>query len=173
MNMSREKMREILKHPEMNFMTRQTQERLNTELVAIKLQAEEAERAIGTTFDSAQDWHDNGAYDTQQHQTKMKYTKLRELEEKLHNVFLLTPRSETDTVGIGNTIVLKYDGEFAPETFTILGKDDTHTRPDWISYETPLAKALMGKPAGSDVELSLPNSGKAKVKLLSILPGNF
>ena len=169
----REIFEEITHHPEINFMTPDTQRRLQLELETVTKAAMEAEQALGGTFDSPQDWHDNFAYDNQRQQVQMLYKAKSDLENKLRNVSLLQPRISTDTIDVGNTIQVQFSGEMEPETFTILGRDDTHTRPEWISYATPLAEALIGATSGSIMEVELPNHRTTSVRVLSISEGQF
>lgn len=164
---------EIIAHQKTNYMTQRTLDRLNEELARVRQEAAEAERGLGETFDSPQDWHDNAAYDEKRRQVQLLNTRVLELQNKLTNITLIKPRTNIDTIDIGNTIEVLYEGETEPETYTILGKDDTHTQKDWISYETPLAKSLIGVRVDSQVEITLPDNQKARVKVVGIFPGRF
>lgn len=169
-----EKIKEIETHPELNFMTDETLQRLQSEFEKVTSEADEAEKALGQTFDSAQDWHDNPAFEYQTQHVQMLYQAKGQLEQKLRDVALITPRTTTDTIDVGNTVQVLFDGETEPETFTILGKDDALTRPrEWISYAAPLGKMLIGASTGNLVKLKLPNDKTTNVKILSVSEGKF
>lgn len=164
---------EIKNHPELNYMAPTTQLRLIQELEVVSKKAVEAEKMLGQTFDSAQDWHDNFAYENQQREVQRLYKKQTELKGKLKDVVLLKPNEITDVVDVGHTVQVLFENEKEPETYTILGKEDTHTQKNWISYLAPLAQALMGTTPDSVVEIKLPENRTTSVKLLSILVGQF
>ena len=116
------------------------------------------------------DWHDNAAYDFAQVQHDVALAHLNGIKEKLANYQILEPREETDTVQVGNTVLVRFASMDEDEKFTILGPDDSATRKDWISFATPVAKALIGGKEGEEVTLETNN---AKIKILKILKGEF
>lgn len=152
-----------------NRMTQATHTRLLAEKAAAEQKATELERSLGSMFDNAADWHDNAAFDHAKQDMNLIHQSINGLTLRLRDVEYITPRTITDDVGIGNTVVVQYADEPDPETFTILGPDDGKTKPGWISCETPLAKSLLGRKPGDRV--TLPNG--MKVALKQVLPGNF
>lgn len=168
--MQREKENDI----QMNLMTQQTLERLRSELDRAVEDEDKYGKQIGEAAGDNCDWHDNAAYDYAQTQFQVATTRVNTLKSKLDNVEIIKPRQETETIGIGNAVKVKYSSEDEAETFTVLGPDDGLTGRDdgWISCETPLAKVLIGKKQGDTVELDLGDT-KEKVKILEIKPGDF
>jgi len=150
-------------------MTEMTFKRLQAELQRAKEKASELEVSLGKTQESAQDWHDNPAYDYLVQDVKLAWSKVQKLEAALKDVIYILPRIETEHVDIGNTVEVLYQGESDPESFTILGKEDSNTEPNWISCESALAQLLIGKSRG--VVVKLPSG--MQVELLEILPGQF
>lgn len=151
------------------LMTQRTRLRLESELQNLKAQAAQNQIDAGATIESAQDWHDNGAYDRLQEQLQVIVTMHDQVERRLKNAKIIQRRTDTSRVGIGNTVVVKYEGEDDTEKFTILGIPDTDTEKTWISAASPLGSALLEKIAGNVI--TLPSN--IKVTLLQILAGEF
>lgn len=156
-----------------NFMTRQTKERLERNLAELREKLSDTGRSIGEAAGPNSDWHDNPAFDYAQMEFKLLGGQEAELSQKLLNIKIIEPRQETDTVDLGNTVRLRFGDMDEDEMFTILGPDDGATgmdlEPRWISCETPVAKAVIGKSRGETAEF---NNGQT-VKVKEILPGEF
>ncbi len=92
----------------------------------------------------------------------------------LDNISIIKPRIESDDVGLGNLVTLKYsDGEL--ENFNILSKDDVvynNKGTTVISWESPLAKIIFGKKVGDKVLLEIGNA-KQEITIVGISPGDF
>lgn len=157
------------RNPNITFMTQATQERLQRELNEARQKATEQESNLGATQDSAQDWHDNPAYDYLVQQVQQQWSKVQRLEAALRDIQIIPPRQETDNVDIGNTVEVLYEGQTDSEQFTILGREDAYTEKTWISCESPLGQALIEKSVGEIIKLS----NGMEVKLLNIFPGQF
>lgn len=153
-----------------NLMTAETLERLKKELQLAVENEDRKHKRIGEAAGPESDWHDNAAYDFAQVQHDVALSYLNSIKTKLINYQLIEPRYETDIVGIGNTVIVKFASEDEEEKFTILGPDDSATRKDWISFSTPVAKTILGKKAGDEVILETNNQ---KIKILKILVGEF
>jgi len=171
MSIERDNEKEDMDKP--NLMTQQTKERLERSLAEIRQKLADAGRSIGEAAGSNSDWHDNAAFDYAQMEFKLLGSQEAELSRKLFNVAIIEPRQETDVVDLGNTVRLRFEDMDEDEMFTILGPDDGLTgmeyEPRWISCETPLAQAVMGKQRGETAEF---NNGQI-VKVKEILPGEF
>ena len=161
---------------EINLMTQETYERLLKSIPLVEDEANKANLQKGEAAGSNSDWHDNPTYDQAILDARMAETKLGILQAKLAKVVIIEPRQETDTVGLGNEVVLRFEDEDSDERFLLLGPDDAVTgkdkEPRWISQETPIGQAILGKSAGTNVIVRTP-SGETKVKIKKILPGTF
>lgn len=151
------------------LMTEQTRERLKKKLQELKRKVKENQTEAGATFESAQDWHDNGAYDMLVQALQVLVTQHDAVEARLRDVQIIQSRKDTSRVGIGNTVVVRYAGETDSEKFTILGIADTDTEASWISAASPLGYALLEKKVGETISIP-PN---IQVTLLQILAGEF
>lgn len=165
-------MNEKIMRTAINLMTSETLARLQLELQKATEAEEKAKKAIGAAAGPESDWHDNAAYDHAYMAYDVASARLRDIKVKLSNHQIITPRKETDSVDVGNTVLVKFADESENEKFTILGPDDSATRDGWISYNTPVAKSILGKREGESGEF-IAGDRKHTVKIIKILPGDF
>lgn len=67
----------------------------------------------------------------------------------------LDDEDEEKQIVFGSTVVLEDEDE-NEKVFRIVGTDESDIGKGWISYLTPVAKALLGKVPGDDVVIKLP-----------------
>jgi len=84
--------------------------------------------------------------------------RLRYLSKRV-DVMKIVDRAPTDTsfVRFGARLTLR-DHEENTVNYRIVGVDETDAKTGWISIDSPVAKALMGKTIGDTVEVDLPES---------------
>jgi|SRR3989338_1045122 len=155
-----------------NLMTLATKQRLEKELQESKLKLANALKEIGEAAGNASDWHDNAAFDQANVDHDVNASWTRSLVAKLRNTQIIKPRQETDKIDLGNKVVILYEGAIEPETYTLLGGDDSGTKRGWISHTTPLGSMLLGRSEGEVVDVEVGGT-KRKAKVLKILPGDF
>lgn len=156
---------------EPNLMTSLTYKRLLKELEKAREHTSKRNIAIGAAAGPESDWHDNAAYDFAHTQYDVAAVSLQSLQDKLFNIKIIKPRQEINTIEIGNTVIIEFE-DGRKQKITILGPDDYNTRPDWISFKTPLAQSILGKKSGKTVRYEF-NGNKQKVKIIEVLPGEF
>lgn len=78
----------------------------------------------------------------------------------------IVERSQTDTIDIGATVVVKKEGETNTRTFEIVGSEETDMLSGKISYKSPIGTALHGKKAGDVVSVSTPRGDIAYTVIL-------
>jgi len=127
---------------------------------------------IGDAAGTESNWHDNAAFDHANMRHDVDSSHLRTIEAKLRDVEIIKPSRKKDSVSIGNTVVVKFQGEDVEETFTILGPTDSGRNMGWISFESPLGSSLIGKKKGDEYSFSIDRQ-EHKVKVIKILPGAF
>lgn len=94
--------------------------------------------------------------------------RIGELEDLLKRATLIkeNPRGKKNkTVYLGSEVTVRINGK--KESFTIVGEWESDPREKKISNESPLGKALIGKPEGAEIEIH-PPAGKMKYKILTI-----
>lgn len=101
--------------------------------------------------------------------------KLNLLEERIRSA-VVVKREETESnergnkaekIGFGSYVEIAKEGEKAPRIIRITGADESDATKGFISYFSPLAKALMGHKVGDTITLQLP-TGKTRFSILSI-----
>lgn len=137
------------------------QQQLQDELVQLGTSVGGDQRAI---------LHDNPALDGRRNAIRAKLGRIGELE----NVEIIRPRLETDRVGLGNEVLVRFpDGEV--ETFTLLTPDDINFGSGFhnpISVRGPVGSAVLGRGAGETVVCELPEK-EISLTIVTINPGGF
>lgn len=90
----------------------------------------------------------------------------------LKNASILEPSQQTELIDVGSTVVLEYIEDGEQETCTILSKLDHLTDNSFISYQSPIAQALLGHKVGEIVSYKV-YGAPVHVRIVKILPGQF
>ncbi|MFQ5896189.1 MAG: GreA/GreB family elongation factor [Nitrospinota bacterium] len=139
------------------YLTRRSLERLKERVTALQRQlkgdvARELARAAGY-----KDFRENAEWDAAlEVQGKLKH-ELAEILQKVQDAALIEEVPvNSDRVTIGTRVTL-YDVERGEEfTYTILGEEEADLGRGIISYKAPLARGLLKKEEGEEVEVTLP-----------------
>ncbi len=91
--------------------------------------------------------------------------RIAELEDLLRRAVVIKKRGGLERVWIGSTVDVKSGKKY--RTFTIVGSEESDPDKGFISNESPLGQAFLGKKVGEEVEVETP-AGKVKYKILSI-----
>lgn len=113
------------------------------------------------------DLSENSEYDAALDEQENVENRIKEIEYTLEHATVVEDSSK-DKVGIGSTVVLKYDGDDDEEEYKIVGSQEADPFNNKISNESPIAAAILNKKAGSVVEVSSPD-GVYKVEIVSIV----
>lgn len=90
-----------------------------------------------------------------------------ELEDVLKDVELIEKSHDGGSVvKIGSTIEVAKDGK--KQKLFIVGSNEAKPEEGFISNESPLGKAFLGKKSGDTVLVQLPSGKKAEYKILSV-----
>ena len=94
--------------------------------------------------------------------------KVNEIEEKLKNYVLIDESTiDTSRVNVGCTVTL-FDEEFEEEvSYKIMGSTESDPVNGFISNQSPIGKALLGRKKGETVDVETPG-GIVKFKVLKI-----
>jgi transcription elongation factor GreB len=97
--------------------------------------------------------------------------RLKFLRDRIENAQVVDPSTvQSDKVVFGATVTIEYeDGK--KKTLQIVGEDEIDPAKNRISWKSPMAKALLGKKVGDEVEVRLP-AGEiyAEIRELVYLP---
>jgi transcription elongation factor GreA len=107
------------------------------------------------------DLSENAEYEAARNQQGFIEGRISELEAKLGNVNLIDPKL-LDADGrcvFGATVDLQEKGGDAV-TYQIVGEDEADIKAGKISISSPIARALIGKEAGDEVDVQTPGGVK-------------
>ena len=108
------------------------------------------------------DLSENAEYHAAKEEQGHNETKIMELEDLLSKAEVIDPSSlEGDDVKFGAKIVLVDADTDEEENYQIVGDIESDFKKKKISISSPLAKALIGKSVGDEVEVNTPGGGKS------------
>lgn len=141
---------------------------LKDELRKLKAQRPEIAKAIEIARGHG-DLSENADYDAAKNKSGLTEAKIRELESVLAQAEVIDPSSlkapKRVVFGACARIADVDSGE--EKTVSIYGIEESDVSRGWISYESPLGKALIGKEAGDTVQIRLPN-GQREYEVLEV-----
>ena len=123
------------------------------------VQAIKEARALG-------DLSENAEYDAARNEQAVIEARIKQLEKMLENVSIIADVS-TDSVGIGNTVSIKYVDDDEEDEYKIVGSQEADPFESKISNESPIAKALFNHKVGDVVTVDSPN-GAYQVEIIDI-----
>lgn len=115
------------------------------------------------------DLKENAEYHAAREKLRFIEGRIGELGELLLNSQLVDPATYShDKVRFGSTVKLEDIDSEEELIYTIVGRTESNPDIGLISFHTPLARGLMGKEEGDEVEIALPN-GKKEFEILEVL----
>ena len=112
------------------------------------------------------DLSENADYDAARNEQAQVEGRIKELEQLLEKAELIEKR-ETDKVGLGTTVKIKYEDEDEIEEYRIVGSKEADPSNNKISNESPLAKAIFGARVSDICVVESPN-GNYNVEIMEI-----
>lgn len=102
------------------------------------------------------DLSENSAYDEAKDDQGKLYSRIGELDNILENAVVVDESEySTEQVGIGNRVLLKYEGD-EPEWISVVGSQESDPINGKISDESPLGQAILEKRPGDVVSFASP-----------------
>lgn len=150
------------------YLTKEGLEELQNELdnlINVKrpenIQAIKEARSLG-------DLSENAEYDAARNEQAQIEARIKQLEKMLENVSIISEVSK-DTVGIGNTVCIKYidDDEEDEDEYKIVGSQEADPLESRISNESPIAQALLNHKVGDKVTVESP-TGPYEIEIIEI-----
>ncbi len=144
-----------------HLMTPRGRRALQDELQKLKGMRPELANAIETARGHG-DLSENGDYDAAKNKSGMVEAKIRDIESKLTMAEVVDPSKfqNPDRVTFGVSLKIEEVNSGDQKVLTIVGADESDVARGWINYESPLARAFMGKEAGETVRAQLPGGVK-------------
>ena len=129
------------------------QKRISEEIGEQFLAAIEEARAHG-------DLSENAEYHAAKERQGQVEAQIAELEDKTSRAQIIDPATLSgDKVVFGATVTV-LDEDDKPLKYQIVGQAESDAKRGRISYESPLARALIGKSVGEEVEVTVPSGEK-------------
>jgi transcription elongation factor GreB len=93
--------------------------------------------------------------------------RIQHLQETLHTAVIVPPPAAADdTVRFGATVKVR-ESHGAESTYRIVGVDETDIDRNWVSWLSPIAKALLNNRVGQCVRFKFP-SGEEELEILGV-----
>lgn len=143
-------------------MTREGHEHLLEEIKRLK--SVERPRIIQAISEARKhgDLSENAEYHAAKEQQGLNEAKVAELEDKLSRAEVIdVTKLSGETVTFGAKVKLVDEDTEAEVTYQIVGELEADASNGRISVTSPIARALMGKGEGDNVEVATPGGGKS------------
>lgn len=140
-----------------NVMTKKGYEELKEKLRKMKVvDRQEIIKEVQTAAAHG-DLSENAEYDAAKEKQGFIEAKIQEFEKKLATARIIdTSTLSSDKVVFGATVVLEDEDKGGEVTYQIVGVDEADLDLGKISISSPIARALIGKEEGDDVEVKTP-----------------
>ena len=108
------------------------------------------------------DLSENAEYHAAREQQGFIEGRIKEIEQRLANAQVIDPAALPDTgkVVFGATVELAPVDGGAQLRYQIVGDDEADIRQGLVSINSPIARALIGKSAGDEVEVAAPGGAR-------------
>lgn len=149
---------EELKMSTVTYLTQKGLDKLKKELDRLtNVERPAISKQIGEAIEKG-DISENAEYDAAKDAQGMLEAKIAELQSKIANARILDEsKIDTTHVQILNTIKIKNKKNNATMKYTIVPESEANLKEGKISVTTPIAKGLMGKKVGDEVEIKVPS----------------
>jgi transcription elongation factor GreA len=144
---------------------------LEKRIVEKQAELDSAMGGIGeSTQGGGETWHDNASYDYYTAEVRRLAGELERLKDIARfSVLVDSIERNQDIVGLGSIVELKEPGiEESAFTVQILGKGEGSPHTGQISYESPVARAIMGKKVGDVVTVKGDGIESFKIEVVSV-----
>jgi transcription elongation factor GreA len=108
------------------------------------------------------DLKENAEYHAAKDQQGFIEARIKDLEGKLSHIQVIdvTAIDARGKVIFGSTVVIFDEISETETTYTIVGEDEADIKSGLISYSSPIARALIGKNEGDEIEFQAPDGVK-------------
>jgi transcription elongation factor GreA len=115
------------------------------------------------------DLKENAEYHAAKEQQGMMEARIRDIEAKLSNAQIIdvTTINAAGKVVFGATVHLVDVGDGSQARYQIVGEDEADIKNGMLSVGSPIARALIGKREGDEVEVATP-SGKRSYEITAV-----
>lgn len=143
---------------EVTYLTQAGLEKLKKELDQLKnVERPAISKQIGEAIEKG-DISENAEYDAAKDAQGMLEAKISLLQGKIANARILDEsKIDTSKVQILNKVTIKNKKNNATMSYTLVPESEANLKEGKISIQTPIAKGLLGKKVGDEVEIKVPS----------------
>jgi len=91
------------------------------------------------------DLKENSAYIFMGERAQVLTTQIEEAKSDLKQSTLITPPTQTEKITYGHRVKVLFENDNREMEVVLVGKNDAHLKPNWLSAESPLGIALLSK----------------------------
>lgn len=114
------------------------------------------------------DLSENAEYDEARNDQAKNEARIKELEELIENAVILDESSvDTGVVSLGSTVKVFNQDMNTEFTYALVGSNESNPMEGKISDQSPIGAELIGKRAGDEISVAVPN-GIVHLKLLEV-----
>lgn len=152
-----------------NFLTKEGYQKLQEELDYLRsVKRQEVANRLHEALEGGE-LIENAEYEAAKNEQAFVEGRIQELDMLLASAKLIEEngtKKKSDGIQLGSKVQIK-EGNYEPETFTIVGAAEANPREGKISHESPIGKAIIGHKVGDTVKVETPG-GTYNVKILKI-----
>jgi transcription elongation factor GreA len=114
------------------------------------------------------DLSENAEYDAARNDQAKNEARIKELEELIENAVILDESNiDSSVISLGSTVKLLNKNVKAEFTYALVGSNEANPAEGKISDQSPIGAALIGKKAGDEITVEVPN-GTLAMKILEV-----
>jgi transcription elongation factor GreA len=149
-----------------NFLTKEGFQKLQEELDHLRTTKRQEVAARLHEAMEGGELIENAEYEAAKNEQAFVEGRIQELELLLATAQIIEEngRKKSDSIQVGSKVTIK-EGNFEPETFTIVGAAEANPREGKISNESPIGKAILNHKVGDVVKVETPG-GTYNVKII-------
>ncbi|WP_414046225.1 transcription elongation factor GreA [Macrococcus equi] len=114
------------------------------------------------------DLSENSEYDAAKDEQGFVEQEITKIEMMLRHAVIIEDDGKKNEVQLGRTVTFTEVPGNDEESYKIVGSAEADPFEGKISNESPIAKALIGKKVGDEVNVPLPNGNEMRVKIVEI-----
>lgn len=132
------------------MITKVGKEKLEKDIAQLKLELERTyeERAKAA---AEGDLKENSAYIFMGERAQVLNSQISEAQDDLNMAVIQTPPQHTNSIEFGHQVKVHFEQDNRDLTITLVGKNDARLKPNWISFQSPIGQALLGKKKSDQV----------------------
>lgn len=114
------------------------------------------------------DLSENAEYDAARNDQAKNEARIKELEELIENAVILDESNiDSSVISLGSTVKLLNKTVNAEFTYALVGSNEANPAEGKISDQSPIGAALIGKKAGDEITVEIPN-GTIAMKIIEV-----